>query len=357
MMRTPALRVRSGWRVVRVIGLVAGWFVVALLACTSFLLAFSLGAEPAAADNCKELVKTFTDLLDEANVQDCLRTGGPWGAVLGTVVAATAAGVGAAGLSGRKTPPDEGPPPADDPCDEARNMKEHALALLAKREAKQQQITEEWRRFATDAATFAEMYRSLKEQEYKLGLCRVYATVGNTAGVGVVLVGIVGAVAELGAVATVRLASLDTAGLGTARLLLEKSWVLFATKVKQAGATVIPWYAPIRSFDPADFTGGDFVKPLWDKMAAVAGAYQAHAHQFNDAARTWANDAQQDLFEIDQDIQNTRSRLRVSMSLCSGEPLDEETETEMEPSGTIMVPQAQTQFGSVWWFGGTWGML
>jgi hypothetical protein len=343
-------------RVAHALRTLAAGVAIAFLACGALLLALTLGAEPAAADNCKELVKGFNDLLDENNVQDCLRTGGPWGAVLGTVVAATAAGVGAAGLSGRRNPPDEGPPPADDPCDDALNMKDHTLALIAKREAKQQQITEEWRRIAADAARFAQMYRSLKEQEYKLGLCRVYATVGNAAGVGAVVVGIVASVAELGTIATARLASLDTASMGTGRVVLEKAWIHFATKVKQAGAIAIPWHAPIRSFDPADFTGGDYVKPLWEKMGAVAGAYQAAAHQFNDATRTWANDAQQELAEIDQDIRDARSRLRTAHSLCSGEALDE-TEDPIEPSGTILVPQAQTQFGSVWWFGGTWGYL
>jgi hypothetical protein len=354
-MTASNVRPRPRRRAVVILGTVAGWLVVALLGFTAFALAFSLTAEPAAADNCKDLVKGFTDLLDEANVQDCLRTGGPYGAILGTVVAATAAGIGAAGLSGRRNPPDDGPPPAEEPCDEAKNMKEHALALLAKRRAKEAQITQEWQKIAADAAHFAQMYRLLKEQEFKLGQLRVLATVGYTSAVAGALLGLHSTLGSLKVLAGERLAAVELAGLSPAGALLGKAKVALGFAAGGAAAAVIATQLPSRSFDPGDFFGGNTAAPLWAKMSQVAGTYQTTAHAFNDAARAWADSAQRDLAEIDQDIQNARSRLRTSFSLCSGQAADEIEFQDFDPTGTILIPQAQTQFGSVWWFGGSWG--
>jgi hypothetical protein len=338
-----------------IVGTIAGWLVVALLGFTAFALAFSLTAEPAAADNCKDLVKGFTDLLDEANVQDCLRTGGPYGAILGTVVAATAAGIGAAGLSGRRNPPDDGPPPAEDPCEEALNMKEHALALLAKRKAKEVQITQEWQKIAADAAHFAQMYRVLKEQEFKLGQLRVLATVGYTSAVAMTLVGLHGTLEALGILAAKRIAAVELAGLSPAGALLAKAKISLGLAAGRAASVVVAVSVPTRSFDFEDFFGGKTAAPLWDQMSKVAGTYQTTAHAFNDASRAWANQAQQDLAEIDADIQSARSRLRTSFSLCNGQASDEAEFTDYDPTAHILIPQAQTQFGSVWWFGGSWG--
>ena len=69
-------------------------------------------AGPAAADNCSQLVGSVGDLNDPFIIQDCIRTGGNWGRIVGVTVGGTALVVTLVGLPG-KDPPRPGRDPKE----------------------------------------------------------------------------------------------------------------------------------------------------------------------------------------------------------------------------------------------------
>jgi hypothetical protein len=331
-------------------------------------IALIVSVTPAAADDCKQQVKSFSDLTDEKKLQDCLRTGSQYGRAIGTIVAGSGiiiAGVGLAG-SGPSRKPKESPPPEKDkdpaaepnPCERMKLRELRVNQLEAERVKREAQILQEWHQFMDTASFLQNTWRELKHAQTRTYWAIVSARTANFAGLGVVLVGTIAAIKAglAGMAARATVASGGTLPAATAPTFIA-AWAGAIASAEGALGAIAAETLPPNVPGPKPFTdpfASEIGKTMHDALAKVANQYTVHAREFNRAFAQWGIDTQQDITQIRADTQTEIEQWRLDAADCpnASPPAPQPPQQDL-PITTLNVIRVPEDVGSTW-IGGDW---
>ncbi len=358
--------------------------VVTFLAAGALLLVTLLAvltftARPAAADNCNQLVNSITDLSDPSKVEDCLRTGGNWGRVIGTVVGGAGVAIAGLGLLGPNRPALQPPPPSassthlpNDPCARlpARGHRIHELDTARKK--LEADILNEFHSLADKARSYTNMYRDLQTAWYQARQCLRAARIINSIAWQAAVVGLLASMKAFYGVATLQASTLVVADEATAMWVgMRAEWALAAAKtqaLKEATLGAMTFLAGVGKDFVGELTPSNVpsVKPwhdptaeeirqaLIDQLRPVATRYAEAATEFNRVVQQWGANRQQDLDRILAEIRAEAARWNADAAACpEAKDLPQPAGSDAPPM-VLQLPQVMTTFDEPWFAGGSW---
>lgn len=308
-----------------------------------------LAAAPASADDCSTLVKDFRDLADPGILQDCLRTGGKWSAVLGGVVGTAGVLIGASGLPGRN-----GAETSSNPCVQAANLHRRVGERSRALDALNQRTLQEWQARARMAEGLVHTFRTIKENEIYVTQIYNWTKTKQFAKLSIALYALYGAAGKLaqaaGAVSTA------TTGTQAAAAAVEAQKAAGALEAARAGM----YYSVIKDFLDPDklkdywqlFTGTPEVDAMWKALVQMASAYQNQARAFNGEFRRWAERRQSELDALRADVRATFDRMKKAAAECPGafnpDITSDDLLDSLDADIRLRVLEVPTQLGSRW---------
>ena len=374
--RTTRARLRAGFAFLFGTLLLAAGFVV-------------LSESPASADNCKQLVKSIGDLANKDKMKDCLRTGSRFGTTIGTVVAVSGTAIALVGLSKPKPPPTEPEiVQSTDACERADRRADRLANLKRNLQQLESDVLKEFNDCADGAQKFSQMFRDLKELNYRMNQSVYLARTGRIAGsvgLGIGLLGFagVGAAAETTAAAVggsflskalSTLTNLSNALKGSIGVLEGA----VATSFADTASGYLPGEAkPIRPGDPGapavpgvSMGGHTMVTNFWSSDMRDAfdkhfnrlfNMYLEDAQQFNRECEQWGSSRREQVQSLRQEINEERNRWTDEARDCPRlkdalPPVEEQAPFARELI-TWQIPQARTEWGPWWPLGGYWTPL
>lgn len=350
------------------------WVGATLAAFAIVVGALVMTTAPASADDCKTLVRSVLDLTDKAKVEDCLRTGGNWGRVIGTVVGGAGVVIAGLGLLQPSRPAQAPPAPSrshqqlpDTPCARlpARGHRIHELDVA--RRQLEAQIVEEFHKHSDQAQYYLGMYRQLQAAWYKARQCLFAARALNGAwwGAGIVAIAaVLKAAAAYWALAPAAAVPAQTAAeFAAAKALALKELTLGAVGTVAAlgkditGEGTPDWLPGVKPW--SDPWAEAQRQALINQLRPVATAYADAATAFNRSLAQWGVDRQADLDRILQEIREEAARYNADAAACP----DSEGVPPPPPAGSdappmqLQLPQVPTDFDELWLAGGTWDVF
>jgi hypothetical protein len=351
-----------------------------------------VSAEPAVADNCKELVKGIGDLANESKMQDCLRTGDWIGKTVGIVVGTAGIVIASMGLLPTRKPIEV--PPASpssqiglqskDPCIRLIPRGRRLQELEAERKKLEAEILKEFQEIADKAQFYVQIYADLQEAWYYCRKCAVEAALFNAATAELVIVGLLYSVRKVAA------KGLSLAGRAVP-LTLEPKWTLmmatsskaaidFATEIARltvgtsaAVATIKKEWFTDKRLKPSlsDFFGSKVMENmLQDVVAKGMVPYIRAAKAFNHDVAQWGVDRQQDIDVIMRAIKDEAAQWNADSAACAEQRAKDQdflSSIFSSPSADpppyvgslegpfeLQLPQVRTDFDQSWLLGARW---